>query len=154
KLKGAVLTLLAVGVLAGGLTALPHPTLAEGQTAEPKAAADPKDAPKGPGKDPKLQLPTGPMPELALAVMGKEGTILIHLRRPAYRQKTVNQGDPAVTYYELVNTLQMYSYDPAQVRVSDTKGTRIDPEKLPQLLKTEVVALVSMGGEVDPLHLR
>jgi hypothetical protein len=42
----------------------------------------------------------------------------------------------------------------ADINVLDNKGKRIDKDQLPRLLKAEVPAMIYVGANFDPLHLR
>jgi hypothetical protein len=108
-----------------------------------------------------LTVPPGVPPVTGVAVMDKKGriallelvTVYVPVSRPVKREGK-DDADMVTSYAHVAQPMTRL-LDPAETPVYGTEGKRIDPKKLPELLRTETAVLVSRDGKmVDPFHLR
>jgi RNA polymerase sigma factor (sigma-70 family) len=108
------------------------------------------------GRNPTTRLPDSPAPVHALAEL-KGSRLTVWRKTITYKPVTrfLADGTNPVTSYEQHNELLAVDYTLKDVKIYDTRGKKVGPKKLPELLKGETVVLVSADGKpVDPLYLR
>jgi RNA polymerase sigma factor (sigma-70 family) len=126
-------------------------------------------APAPPAKDEeKVNLPTGPAPTQVLASIDKDNRLVIKSAAmvlgqvgapppvPAPDRPTTPPAAPGRIGVNVVQvaTVQTQTYDLDDVEVLDTKGKKLDKKEVVKQLKEETVAMASLSGQPDPLHLR
>ncbi|QEG31492.1 ECF RNA polymerase sigma factor SigE [Gemmata obscuriglobus] len=57
-------------------------------------------------------------------------------------------GDQTILGYQMTSSVQATAYDPADIAVFDIKGNRLSPKAWKEMLKTDVVALISSNGSL------
>jgi RNA polymerase sigma factor (sigma-70 family) len=107
-------------------------------------------------KKPASKLPNGLAPVQALVEL-RGNRLAVWQKVISYKPVTRYLPDrrSSVTSYEQTVELLTVDYPLKEVKVYDTRGNEVQPEKLSGLLKGEVYVLVSADGKpVDPLFLR
>jgi hypothetical protein len=100
------------------------------------------------------RLSSGPMPRQALVALDK-GQVVVRTLDVMVEPITVHFQGKTQTSYQKAETLRTKRFDLEMVKIYDVKGKGIDKKELPELLKNEIVALISTDAQAaDPLNLR
>jgi RNA polymerase sigma factor (sigma-70 family) len=107
-----------------------------------------------------ISAPSTVPPVTGFAVIDMEGHLLLRELGTTYAhgqrvQRKGTEGEDKELVYVPVVQLVTRSLDPAETPVYGMDGRRIDPKRLPELLRKETPVLVSQDGKmVDPFHLQ
>ena len=155
KIRTAALGILATATLAIGLAILAYgPTSVVAQTASPAPASQSEPAKRRSdvAKPAQPQLPKGPMPRPALALV-MDGKLQTVQMSTVYMARTVEAGKgQKFTTYEATEREVAAEHDLKTVTAYNTHGEVVDTEKLTKMLAKQTLVLVT--HEFDPLHLR
>jgi RNA polymerase sigma factor (sigma-70 family) len=155
KIRTAALGILAVAMVGIGLAVLAYgPTSVVAQTAAPAPAAQSEPAKRRSdvAKPAQPQLPKGPMPSPALAVV-MDGRLQTIQASTVYEPITVEAGKgQKVTMYQTAQRYLACDHDFKSVTAYNTHGEVVDSEKLTKMLAKQTLVLVT--HEFDPLYLR
>jgi RNA polymerase sigma factor (sigma-70 family) len=126
--------------------------------------AEPRPLPPAPapkGDDEGIAIPPSMPPVTGLAVIDKEGrlrlqeleTVYVPVAQPT--QGGARGSDDTAAFVGRAAVKLTHVLDPAKTSVYAMDGKRIDPEKLPDLLRKETPVLISTDGKmVHPFHLQ
>ncbi|MDY3558905.1 sigma-70 family RNA polymerase sigma factor [Gemmata sp. JC673] len=92
-------------------------------------------------------VPYGTFPAQAV-VRIEAGKLVTRQRTQFYEPVTQMVGEHTVVSYQMKSSVRATTYDPADVAVFDIKGNRLSPKAWKEMLKTDVVALVSSNGSL------
>jgi RNA polymerase sigma factor (sigma-70 family) len=163
RLKAVTVVLMIAAIAAGA--GLRYPTQAAEPVRETPRPAGSRAGPKGPRSAERAEaassepisrsvLSSSPMPRQAIVGLEK-GRLVVRTLAVVYVQKTVRFRGKAYTSHQKEETLRTMSYELGMVRVYGVRGKGVNKKRLPELLKKEIVALVSSDRRAaDPLNLR
>jgi RNA polymerase sigma factor (sigma-70 family) len=147
-----VFSAIGLGVGAGSYQLLAGEEDRKAPPTEPKATA------KEPTKEEKAdgRLPISPPPYQVLVSLAKNGRLAVKTVTLIRKQTPALTSDGrSVASYRPDHLLATSHYDLGDIEVFDSKGKKVDKERLPELLKVEIPALLYSSQEkLDPLHLR
>jgi RNA polymerase sigma factor (sigma-70 family) len=127
-----------------GKVAAAEPAQAVGKDTEPSSLAPSAIS----------RLPSGPMPRQALVSLEK-GQLVVRTLDVTYEPNAVHFQGKTRTSYQKAETLRTRQIELEMVKAFDVRGKGIDAKELPELLKREIVALISTDSHAaDPLNLR
>jgi hypothetical protein len=104
-----------------------------------------------------VQLPSDSPPIQALVSLSQDGRLTVKYLSIVMKQVSpqANDGRTSIPLYRYERQTNIFHYDLGAVEVLDSKGQKVAKERLPELLKHEILALTYSGREEpDPLHFR